>query len=346
MDDYIWLNATFKLGSGLTAPTESILDLGNGFTFVNAGDTYYLVRKVLSDELAAELQVDISTLLGKTAGTFIANGAFKRVLETFEAPDPEQFEGGAEGEAYKKALANYENTLKLVDAMLKYGEAAEIFFDENLREEHNANHTVAPELDLGKDTDASMGFTAGAESGIDAALKTNSAKVYFDEALRMSVFFTPTGFDESKIVKIGLLASPGVLNDTGVLTAANHQTMYVLYSLTSPEIPGGSENYPDEDLEENVNNTVTSYNTLPAKNDSGRWELCFDLTNDMYNQSYELRPFVIVQDGGNTYYVYGEQVHYSLAAYISRTYEKSSDVAFKNLLVATWNYVLAADEAF
>jgi hypothetical protein len=66
----------------------------------------------------------------------------------------------------------------------------------------------------------------------------------------------------------------------------------------------------------------------------------------MYNKAYELRPFAIVEDANGTHYVYGEQVHYSLAAYISRTYKSSTDKAFKNLLVATWDYVVAADAAF
>lgn len=142
-------------------------------------------------------------------------------------------------------------------------------------------------------------------------------------------------------MKIGLLATSG----TGTLTVANHETMYVLYSPTPPGTLGGSGNYPEEDLKEAVNGTITDYSELPGRDAKGRWELCFDLTNDMYGQVYELRPFMIVEDKTGTHYIYGEQVHYSLAAYISRTYEKA-DNAFKNLLTATWDYVVAAEAAF
>ena len=323
LDDYIWMNAVVTLENGVTGEITSdsgieLVDLENG--------TYYLVRKVVAKELTTDF----------TAGLAIDGIAKPFTIQLGFA-------------AFDATLPDNHVHKPLVAKMMAYGEAAVIYFDKDLKAAYNKDESkvVPDEITMTEAKDTAMSLTNGAESGVTgASLKTNSAKVYFDEALRMSVFFTPTGFDESKIVKIGLLASPGVLNDTGVLTAANHQTMYVLYSLTSPEIPGGSENNPDEDLKENVNNTVTSYNTLPAKNDSGRWELCFDLTNEMYNEVYELRPFVIVEDETGTHYVYGEQVHYSLAAYISRTYAKSTDKAFKNLLTATWDYIVAADAAF
>ena len=267
------------------------------------------------------------------------NGAVTKLVTPFSA-NLIDLRGTLTDEADKKKQ-------ELIDQLLKYGAAAKIYFDETLRKEYNASQNVAPELDLGSDTDASMGFTAGAENGVDVALKTNSAKVYFDEALRMSVFFTPTlpeGLDPAKVVKIGLLASPGTYDKIGTLTVANHDTMYVLYSQTTPEHPGGEENYPTGNPA--LGNPTTDYSKFPVADASGRWELCFDLTNDMYNEVYEFRPFMIVEDENGTYCVYGEQVHYSLAAYISRTYANSTDEAFKNLMVATWNYVLAADAAF
>ena len=329
LNDYIWVNATGYIEYDPATFDSSKLTVSDGCEVVEADHVLYIVRKVVAKELPETLTITLSYDGIQSAPFKVDFGTYKTLLESKDTTS-----------AATKAL---------LTAMKTYGDAAKIYFDKDLKATYNKDESkvVPDEITMTEAKDTAMSLTNGAESGVTgASLKTNSAKVYFDEALRMSVFFTPTGFDESKIVKIGLLASPGVLNDTGVLTAANHQTMYVLYSLTSPEIPSGSENYPDEDLKENVNNTVTSYNTLPAKNDSGRWELCFDLTNEMYNEVYELRPFVIVEDETGTHYVYGEQVHYSLAAYISRTYAKSTDKAFKNLLMATWDYIVAADAAF
>ena len=342
LDDYIWLNASVWT----TNLSFSMVENDFGYTFAEIDwNDYYIVRKIDAKDLSAKFEVAFEGNGLETPALDISFATYsERLLERYQRELDDSVNPPTE--ARKKEIETWR---KFLAAVAAYGDAAEIYFDKDLKAAYNKDESkvVPDEITMTEAKDTAMSLTNGGESGVTgASLKTNSAKVYFDEALRMSVFFTPTGFDESKIVKIGLLASPGVLNDTGVLTAANHQTMYVLYSLTSPEIPGGSENYPDEDLKENVNNTVTSYNTLPAKNDSGRWELCFDLTNEMYNEVYELRPFVIVEDETGTHYVYGEQVHYSLAAYISRTYAKSTDKAFKNLLTATWDYIVAADAAF
>lgn len=368
VEDYLWMNGSCYFGKvdaesvwadiattnisvqTFNTTTKSWEDVTGYVDAVVINGEVYLVKKVLSDEIPKNITFRLVYTI-KDGESITAQYLSVPITVNFMTYADAYIEANknASADAVREDGVKVLDMVDLLKAMKTYGDAAEIYFDKDLKAAYNKDESkvVPDEITMTEAKDTAMSLTNGAESGVTgASLKTNSAKVYFDEALRMSVFFTPTGFDESKIVKIGLLASPGVLNDTGVLTAANHQTMYVLYSLTSPEIPGGSENYPDEDLKENVNNTVTSYNTLPAKNDSGRWELCFDLTNEMYNEVYELRPFVIVEDETGTYYVYGEQVHYSLAAYISRTYAKSTDKAFKNLLTATWDYIVAADAAF
>lgn len=368
VEDYLWMNGSCYFGKvdaesvwadiattnisvqTFNTTTKSWEDVTGYVDAVVINGEVYLVKKVLSDEIPKNITFRLVYTI-KDGESITAQYLSVPITVNFMTYADAYIEANknASADAVREDGVKVLDMVDLLKAMKTYGDAAEIYFDKDLKAAYNKDESkvVPDEITMTEAKDTAMSLTNGAESGVTgASLKTNSAKVYFDEALRMSVFFTPTGFDESKIVKIGLLASPGVLNDTGVLTAANHQTMYVLYSLTSPEIPGGSENYPDEDLKENVNNTVTSYNTLPATNDSGRWELCFDLTNEMYNEVYELRPFVIVEDETGTYYVYGEQVHYSLAAYISRTYAKSTDKAFKNLLTATWDYIVAADAAF
>jgi hypothetical protein len=105
--------------------------------------------------------------------------------------------------------------------------------------------------------------------------------------------------------------------------------------------PGGIGNYPTGNT--GLAATILDYTELPTLDEKGRWEVCFDLSAGTYLKSFELRPYVLLADGS---YIYGEQVHYSLAAYIGRMYEKSSDLKFKNLLAATREYAVAADEAF
>jgi len=344
LEDYVWFDGVMDVpvykGEGtltlISLDDRLQLPLIDGKPVADENGGLYVVRQMEAKSLSQKIKFRVKYTNGSTV-----------LLSNVLVVDFQEY-----ADAYIEANKNSQDEkiqkkVALVTVMKTYGDAAEIYFDEELKAEYNADKSITfPDaITLTGAKDTVMGFTGGAATGVTgASLKTNSAKVYFDEALRMSVFFTPTlptGFDTKNIVKIGLLATSG----TGTLTMANHETMYVLYSPTPPGTLGGSGNYPEEGFRETVNGTITDYSKLPDRDEKGRWELCFDLTNDMYGQVYELRPFMIVEDETGTNYVYGEQVHYSLAAYISRTYEKA-DNAFKNLLTATWDYVVAAEATF
>lgn len=311
LNDYIWLNASGYLDFDSATFDKSKLTVSGDCELLVVGNVVYIVRRVVAKELPETMTITLAYDGIPSAPFTVDFGAYKTLLEGKETT----------------SVA----TKTLLTAMMTYGKAAANHFS-------SGSYDISVELNMDQSQDVTSGWTAGATSGTPS-VSTKSAKIYFDEALRMSVYFAPSGIDMSQVKQVGLLVGTA----SGTLEGSTAPATYVIYNiLEDVEInPGGIGNYPTGNT--GLAATILDYTELPTLDEKGRWEVCFDLSAGAYLKSFELRPYVLLADGS---YIYGEQVHYSLAAYISRMYEKSSDLKFKNLLAATWEYAVAADEAF
>ena len=337
LDDYIWLNATFKVGSGLTLVSDTTLDLGDGVTFVNANGVCYLVRKVSADELTADIQIDISSLVSASANTFVANGSFGRVCETVDLPNPEEYEGGVENEEYLKAKDKYDKTIALIDTMLIYGEAAEDHFA------NNANGTTAvvtPADEL--PGSASIGTQYEATDG-EVTIAHKGVTIGFDNCIQFIYGMDLSGdYNWDSVVEIGLMYSMynSSLTQQHELLVQNPVNAYVLYQ-SEGLLQQGSLNLPNGV----TLNAVPQDSTLSKDKldqmfaDEGCYLIAHNMEFKDYSLTYNYRPYMVLTDGT---VVYGGQFAYDLTTYLGNRISKADDTELQ-LLYATWNYKLAAE---
>ena len=356
LNDYIWLNATFKVGSGITVPL-GVTAIDENTSIVNVDGTYYLVRKVTSTELADALNLTICD------DDVIAS--FARVVETIVAPDPNDYTDGEKDKDYIDALAEYNNTLKLIDAMLKYGEAAKVYFSKG---------TVADDavldLPVGLDTNLSKHANGAATNLNGFSISTAGVEFTFNEQIGMTLHMvlkkngTATTFSNlANVVQVGVLVGDAMADSKGDIkllstneTTGYYDAAYILYQSSQFSIDNPS--YPDIPKETDFSTgEIATKGSLDALSEC---TISFDLKSAEYAKTFSLRLYIVVDntpdvaDDNDFSVIYGTQYHYGLGNYIARTYNSEYATlpngydmnAYKNFMVATWYYKEAAAAAF
>lgn len=347
MNSYIWLNATVSSTAG-EQPVCSNTDIVY---------KQYLVKKVLSNELTSSIEVTF-TLGGTTPTLDVGFLAYKNAIY-----------GSASDE-----------TQTLLTAMENYGKAADVYFDTdgsgatglgfgNLTCTNKQGVTVKPGTNaMGKQFDALNGYTVNGET---YTVKSLGASFFFDECITLRMNYamhyvteTETKFFDGilqgndTIAQIGVLVgnTADYLKLTGAAElradAGKYDEAYILYGPGTqgkddniPEVPGYTGSEEDEPIE-----TV----------DFGALYVNFDLKSTEYAKQFALRPFIVINHGGktadtsdDTYTVlYGEQYLYGLENYVynictNDDYDSVAKItAFRDFLVRTWDYALAADAKY
>ena len=312
LEDYLWFNGytaqNFLVGDGVTV-SENVQ------TVVSNGKRYF-VRAIPADEIPNDLTFTVS-VSGGTA-TFTVS------LED-----------------YQTGLGENHKYYDLCDKLITYGNAYVDYKDDD---ENLTSGTLAgnPFGDNNTSLVVQSQFDPSPSVG-GIRVKTSGAKVYFDEALRLSVLYEMNGtLNGYTIVQVGLLVGDG----TSELTTEAFVAAYLAYDETQnkgnvdfvPNLPKDNGTL----IKLNDNASFTNPSTIPT---SG--ELTFDLTSLQYSQSLSLRPVFVLTDGTNYYCVYGRQVKYGLAEYINAKYADTKTTnEYRYLLETVWAVALEAQKAF
>ena len=359
-NDYIWLNAIVVLPCG--AENATLVDDYDGtLSLVPIGDgTYYLVRKMIAKELSMTLTVQLEVDGLQTAEL---NVSFSQVKDAIVAPNRDSFDTEEE---FNTAQTKYENTIKLVETIEKYGVVAKEYFNGGTGKQNLSLDAELPIREKAMHEDGKTPVNAeNIGTGSEYTLSIKGMNVLFEERLSLMVaiqlkkdgqVYDVTALGQENVAKIGLLVGD---KDCGVLTVDNCRTTYVLYgSLDAAD----SDNLPN--ISDDKNNQFETVNSTVAWDklvQNGRTVIYMDLQSAEYTSSFELRPFVVLKDGT---VMYAAQYEYGLGAYIGTMLSKTDDAlqqainasvpegtvrtasAFRDLLVRTWEYALAADECF
>ena len=316
LDDYLWFNGYVADGRFTGTNVISIQSSSGVKTAVSNGKRYF-VKEIPADEIPNQLKFKVVSA---------KNG---EVTFTVSLED------------YQTGLGEEHKYYDLCDKLIKYGNAYVDYKDddENLTSgtlagnpfgENNTTLVVQSQFDPSQ-----------AVGGIRVI--TSGAKVYFDEALRLSVLYEMTGTLQGyTIVQIGLLVGDGASE----LTTEKFIAAYLAYDESQnkgnvdfvPNLPKDNGTL----IQLNDNASFTNPSTIPT---SG--ELTFDLTSLQYSQSLSLRPVFVLTDGTNYYCVYGRQVKYGLAEYINAKYADTKTTnEYRYLLETVWAVAEEAQEVF
>ena len=310
LNDYIWMNAVITIPANGTVQLDKTYD--GTVMLVDAGNgTYYLVRKVLSNELTSEFKVTLSI-----------EGIKTEVLDLSFV-------------TFAYGLADDHPHKALVNAMINYGKAADDYFDKT------KNYGTAAEFDSKTAPVSQLAKQCLAENAYNGVqLKTVGATVDFANCIGLVLRFKTTApielADGDEIVQIGFMVGDG----TCPLTAATAERAYIYYGETN-----GKDNGFDN-VVQNVNGEVGGLVANCPDDLSVEMRLRFDLTNDEYMSRFALRSFVVIKRADGSYVnLYGEQYLYGFEDYCARTYASTSSTASKNLVAYAWEYALAASKA-
>ena len=342
LQDYLWLNAICYFDSTfgtLTSGTISVCDAktlavinsydcasktmteNDGIQLVVYNGAVYIVKKIPSDEIPDTISFILTYTSGSTTYT--------------SAPITIKLEDCKTGDKKTDAL---------VDALIDYGEAAKKYFVTG----GAPNEKLTLTLDeVCKSFNKTTG-SSGSYNGV--SLATKGASVLFEERLALMLGFEFSGeVAQSDVVQVGVLVGK---KGFGTLTTENFGKAYILYGNANDAT---TENLPTLPSYDNYTVDAKSVVEWDALNADGRMILYMDLKSVEYTSAFELRPFAVMADGS---VLYGAQYAYGLGDYInnmlSRTdaqlraaigTDKNVD-AFRNLLVRTWEYALAADAKY
>jgi len=351
LNDYIWLNATVSSTAGNPVCSDASIAYEQ-----------YLIKKVLSNHITDSVKVSF-TLNGTTPDLEIGFPAYAALLKSY-IPEVEEERTDAQKKLYN-----------LLTAMEKYGTAADVYFDpdadtttgidfDDLTCPNKDGEIVRPGTHpMGLQHGALNSYTYGEQT---YQLKSLGASFFFDECITLRMNYAMQGFDTSKlntgdtIVQIGVLVGNSgeylVLSDPENGTVpeelraddGKYDLAYILYGAGSS---GQDENYPNLPGYSGTekDNPVTSLDSV----DFDAMYVNFDLKAKEYTQQFALRPFVVIQHSDTTCTVlYGEQYLYGLENYVynictNKKYDSQAKIlAFRNFLVRTWDYALAADAKY
>lgn len=342
LDDYLWLNAYFTLNDiDVTQAdvTNEVLTVNNGAELYVTGGKVYLVKKIPADQIPD----DQTFIVTYDNGTAQVTAPFSANLTDLRAKDTTD-----------------EKTKTLIDKLLAYGDAAKLYFGNGKADSQlPLDLTTLPDREKAKDANKNYVDAENVGSGTDKLLSIKGMNVLFEERLSLMVaiqlkkdttLYDITSLGSGNVAQIGLLVGE---KDGGVLTVDNLGTYgkaYILYGnsnkIASDNVPVTEKDLP---VYQAANKETTAWNSLV--DDEGRTVIYLDLKSSEYTSSFELRPFVILNDGT---VMYAAQYEYGLGAYIKSILSKENLVvpegkdanAFRNLLVRTWEYALAADLCF
>ena len=342
LDDYLWLNAYFTLNDiDVTQAdvTNKVLTVNNGAELYVTNGKVYLVKKIPADQIPD----DQTCIVTYNNGTAQVTAPFSANLTDLRAKDTTD-----------------EKTKTLIDKLLVYGDAAKLYFGNGKADSKlPLDLTGLPDREKAKDANDNYVNAETVGSGTDKLLSIKGMNVLFEERLSLMVaiqlkkdttLYGITSLGSGNVAQIGLLVGE---KDGGVLTVDNLGTYgkaYILYGnsniIASDNVPVTEKDLP---VYQAANKETTDWNNLV--DDEGRTVIYLDLKSSAYTSSFELRPFVILKDGT---VMYAAQYEYGLGAYIKSILSKENLVvpegkdanAFRNLLVRTWEYALAADLCF
>lgn len=355
VSDYVWLNAFVQGPAEMTLTT-------NEYTLQPINGDYYLVRKINAKELPIKFTVQFTALGANTPSgenaLEISFATYKSIKEAEyvvrEAELKAQEDaGGLTTEEQEKITAErakitaYRN---LFTAMEAYGKAAQTYFgrkdvDPVDKPAAMANHSST--LD-------SVSNTRGTLNGVYIA--TKGVNFSFDECITMTMSFALNGgktmSDLGTITQVGLLVGDSATGKLLTTNEGDYSAAYLLYSLAGLSGPDGSvPGAPN--FTPGTHSTITK-TELESKS---AWTISFDLASKELYTKYALRLFIVVDNTPDNAtdddfsVLYGTQYHYGLADYLVRTYNGTVPEgyyvnAYNNLMIATWNYMVAAKAAF
>ncbi len=286
---------------------------------VNGGKCYYLVCKVLSDQLPDTMTFFVTCTTG---GTSYSSG-----------PLSVSFEDYAQECINSETVTDSMN--KLLNAMIVYGRASKNCFSGGT-ETFELSKT---DLTDGEKSEYST-LTSIAEysDALDAHIATKGVNFSFDERITLIYRFQlslPDNFTD-KVVQVGLLVG----NPERTLSTEAFTHAYLIYQ-SSAYTSQSNNTYDGKPVEVSGNTENLDF--------SNALDVCFDLKSTEYAEQFGLRAFAVLNTGTveDPVYavVYGTQYTYGLKNYIARVYNSSS-AEFQQFLFAAWTYADAAKEAF
>ena len=369
--DYLWMNGHCYFG--LVDAEEVMTDLVTANISVQTFNTettswedvtgyvdavvingaVYLVKKVPSNEIPKDITFRL-VYTNKDGETTTSQYLSVPITVNFMTYADAYIEANknADADDVRADGVKVVDMVALLEAMKNYGAASEKYFEPG--KEANAPTELPPNMTTKLDE-----LTSGAPESVpnskgelnDVSISTQGVLFNFNERISMTMKFALKGGDWSKLANGGAITQIGLLvgdaND-GVLmgTSGGYDNAYLLYSASKLVGENGSvPTLPVDDIFATGQDQTADWDAIK---DLEQWSITFDLASAEYSTEFALRLFVVVD---NDSVLYGTQYHYGLADYIVRTYGMTPPTgydtnAYKHLMVATWNYMEAADAAF
>ncbi len=226
----------------------------------------------------------------------------------------------------------------VAQAIVEYGKASSTYFGETEIDQVTAVYTQAPAAGKSIFADATSQY-----------LDTYGASFVFDEYIAIKVYMSGNfEFKQGCTYQVGVLFGDATANELTVGSVGTACKAYVLYNtLADVEISAS-------DWVGLTSATAADISTPPVL--ANRPGIQINLKSVEYSKCFAIRAYLIERDaqGEETVY-YGKQVNYGLADYVlamcardeqtlQNSYKVGNPKAFKQFLIETWNYAVAAKE--
>lgn len=231
---------------------------------------------------------------------------------------------------------NYEN---VAQAIVDYGNASSTYFGKNEISEITAKYTSEPE----------SGMSIKLNATESTSLDTYGASFVFDEYIAIKIYLSGNyTFKDGCTYQVGVLFGDETTSELNVNSIGNLCNAYVLYNtLEDVEISASDWVSP-------ISAASADISKVPVLADKPGVQI--NLESVEYSKRFAIRAYLIEcnADGNQTVY-YGRQVNYGLEDYVCSMYNRTDEVlktsykvdnpkAFKQFLIETWNYAVAAKE--
>lgn len=338
---------------------------------VVVNNAVYLVKKIPSDQIPNDLvfllkynvyvtdETTDEPVLEKTYLSVPFTVSFAAYADAYIAEHKDDPAGTKTSEGYLVS-----NIITLLEKMKLYGQASEDYFGKvDITEAEKFPEEIGTVSGAPQSVSGSRGSLATGEY-----IATKGATFFFDERISMTMQFALTK-DKSNInlsnlgtvTQIGLLVGDTAdLNGALLYTSGNYDHAYLLYNSSAlsesngsvPTLPSGTQ------YNNGTYSVVTDFSEISS---NSTWSISFDLASADYATKFALRSYIVIDntpdktDDDDYTVLYGTQYSYGLADYLARTYHSVTvdavkdgcDVeAYKNLMVAAWHYMVAAEAAF